>query len=135
MNSGRPRLGVSTCPGMDTAVLCTRPGRILAARPGHRQRRAPLLTQGNTAGEGDAGSGTLTTMEIQKQADQASADQFFESVARLGASPVPGATYSGATSPVPLICVVGHACTATPSSVQRGQEICETCADLGPFPA
>ena len=70
-------------------------------------------------------------MEIQKQADQASADQFFESVARLGASPVPGATYNGATSPVALICAVGHACAPTPSSVQRGQGICDICAGLG----
>jgi len=101
----KPRLGVFACPGMNTAV------------------------------EGDAGSGTLTTMEIQKQADQASTDQFFESVARLGASPVPGATYRGTTTPVPLICAVGHACTATPSSMQRGQEICDTCAGLGPVPA
>ena len=105
MNSGSPRLGVFACPGMNTAV------------------------------EGDAGSGTLTTMEIQRQADQASTDQFFESVARLGASPVPGATYRGTSTPVPLICAVGHACTATPSSVLRGQEICDTCAGLGPVPA
>jgi hypothetical protein len=74
-------------------------------------------------------------MEIQKQADQASTDQFFESVARLGASPVPGATYRGTTTPVALICAVGHACTATPSSLQRGQQICDTCAGLGPVPA
>ena len=73
-------------------------------------------------------------MEIQRQADQASADEFFESVAKLGASPVPGATYRGTTTPVSLICAAGHACTATPSSLQRGQEICDTCADLGPFP-
>ena len=73
-------------------------------------------------------------MEIQRQADQASADEFFESVAKLGASPVPGATYRGTTTPVALICAAGHACTATPSSLQRGQEICDTCADLGPFP-
>ena len=97
--------------------------------------RAPRLTQGNTAVEGDVGSGTLTTMEIQKQADQASADQFFESVARLGATLAPGAAYHGTTSPVPLICAVGHACTATPSSLQRGQQICDTCAGLGPVPA
>jgi hypothetical protein len=77
----------------------------------------------------------VTTMEIQKQADQASADEFFESVARLGASPVPGATYRGTTTPVALICAVGHACTATPSSLQRGQEICETCAGPGLVPA
>jgi hypothetical protein len=74
-------------------------------------------------------------MEIQKQADQASADEFFESVARLGASPAPGAIYSGTTTPVPLICTVGHACTATPSSLRRGQEICDTCADPGAVPA
>jgi len=67
-------------------------------------------------------------MEIQKQADQASVDEFFESVARLGASPAPGATYSGITTPVALICAAGHACAATPSSLWRGQEICETCA-------
>jgi hypothetical protein len=74
-------------------------------------------------------------MEIQKQADQASADEFFDSVARLGASPVPGATYGGTTTPVALICAVGHGCTATPSSVQRGQEICDTCAGLSSAPA
>jgi hypothetical protein len=73
--------------------------------------------------------------QVQQQADQASADEFFESVARLGASPVPGATYRGTTMPVPLICAVGHACSATPSSVHRGQEICDTCAGLGPVPA
>ena len=73
-------------------------------------------------------------MEIQQQADQASADEFFESVARLGASPAPGATYRGTTTPVPLVCAVGHACTATPSSLQRGQEICDTCAGPGPRP-
>lgn len=89
----------------------------------------------DTAVEGTAGSVTLTTMDIQTQAEQASADEFFESVARLGASPAPGATYSGTTAPIPLICTDGHACTATPSSVQRGQEICDTCADLGPVPA
>ena len=77
----------------------------------------------------------MTAMEIQQQADQASADQFFESVARLGASPIPGATYRGTTTPVSLICAVGHACTATPSSIHRGQEICDTCAGLGPVPA
>jgi hypothetical protein len=93
------------------------------------------LSQKNTAVEGVAGGGTLTIMEIQRQADQASADQFFESVARLGASPVPGAAYRGTTAPVALICAVGHACAATPSSLQRGQEICETCASPGPSPA
>jgi hypothetical protein len=71
-------------------------------------------------------------MEIQKQADQASADEFFDAVARLGASPVPGATYCGTTTPVSLICAVGHACTATPSSLRRGQDICDTCADHPP---
>jgi hypothetical protein len=71
-------------------------------------------------------------MEIQRQADQASADRFFESVARLGASPSPGATYRGTTTPVALICEAGHACTATPSSLVRGQEVCETCAGLIP---
>ena len=75
------------------------------------------------------------TMEIQKQADQASTDEFFESVARLGASPVPGATYRGTTMPVSLICAAGHACSATPSSVHRGQEICDTCAGPGPVRA
>jgi hypothetical protein len=85
--------------------------------------------------EGDPDSGTVTAMEIQEQADQASADEFFESAARLGAFPAPGATYSGITSPVTLICAVGHACSATPSSLRRGQEICDTCADLDPFPA
>lgn len=74
-------------------------------------------------------------MDIQRQADQASADRFFESVARLGASLSPGATYQGATTPVPLICKAGHECNPTPSSVQRGQEICDTCAGLDPLPA
>jgi hypothetical protein len=74
-------------------------------------------------------------MEIQQQADQASADEFFKSVARLGASPVPGATYRDTTMPVQLICAVGHACTATPSSVLRGKAICDTCAGLGSVPA
>jgi hypothetical protein len=76
----------------------------------------------------------VTKMEIQQQADQASADAFFKSVAGLGASPVPGATYRGTTSPVPLICAVGHACTATPSSVLRGQEICDHLRQFGPSP-
>jgi hypothetical protein len=108
---------------------------MLAAWIGNSPLRAPWLTQGNTAVEGDAGSGTVMTMEIQKQADQASTDEFFESVSRLGASPVPGATYRGTTTPVPLICAVGHACTATPSSLQRGQEICDTCAGSAQSPA
>ena len=74
-------------------------------------------------------------MEIQRQADQASADEFFESVARLGASPVPGATYGGTTMPVALTCAAGHTCTATPSSLQRGQEICDICGGPGFVPA
>jgi len=128
-------MGAYACPGANTANYLPaawaghwRPG-LLPDMPG-----SPPV-QGHAAVEGDTGSGTLTTMEIQKQADQASADQFFESVARLGASPVPGAAYRGTTTPVALICAVGHACTATPSSLQRGQEICATCVGPGLFRA
>jgi hypothetical protein len=60
---------------------------------------------------------------------------FWDRVAELGAAPAPGATYTQASTPVPLVCAEGHACSPTPGSVQQGRGICLTCAGTDPAAA
>jgi len=60
---------------------------------------------------------------------------FWLRVAELGAAPAPGATYTQACAPVPLVCAAGHACSPTPGSVQQGRGVCRTCAGTDPAAA
>jgi hypothetical protein len=91
MNPGPTRAGAYMGTGPNAADICQQPGPYLRGKARSQTTPGSKPAQGHSAAEGDAGSGTLATMEIQRQADQASADEFFESVAKRGASSVPGA--------------------------------------------
>ena len=52
---------------------------------------------------------------------------FLASVAELGATLAPGASYRGAVTPVALICKDGHACSPRPNDVREGHGICQQC--------
>jgi len=65
----------------------------------------------------------------------AAAAVFWARVAELGAAPAPGATYTQANAPVPLICAAGHVCSPTPGSVQQGRGVCRICAGTDPAAA
>jgi hypothetical protein len=50
MNWANRGWGLPPGRGVDTAVIRQNPARLLAARPGHRQRRAPLLNHSREHG-------------------------------------------------------------------------------------
>jgi hypothetical protein len=58
--------------------------------------------------------------------------RFWARVVELRATPAPGATYTNSITAVPLICKLGHACSPTPTNVQQGGGICNTCAGQDP---
>jgi hypothetical protein len=55
---------------------------------------------------------------------------FLATIMTLGACPADGAQWRGVSSPYPLICANGHACSPWPASVQQGHGICRICAGL-----
>ncbi|HEY5246886.1 MAG TPA: hypothetical protein VIJ15_00345, partial [Dermatophilaceae bacterium] len=101
------------------------------APPGESTSPAPGPGRAHQPASPPAGGGTASTtvgsLDIQDQADAAAADQFFASLAHLGATLAHGSTYVDATTAVLLVCGAGHRCSATPSSVDRGQPLCPAC--------
>ena len=105
------------------AIRYAPPGESTNPAPGPGRAHQPASPP---AGGGTAGTSVGAT-DIHDRANAAAADQFFASLARLGATLAHGSTYVDATTAVLLVCGAGHRCSATPSSVDRGQPLCPTC--------